>query len=224
MRAVAIFVAAAAVLALSSRGRADEFCHFQHFLPQVCDPSPENRARLACACRVPSVDMVVCINDFQYQPPVITPRQGDTVAWVNIEKCADPAGSPVNVIEGLVAKDIGAGCDTHHEVVTTPDESAFIGSDSVDARICSPNRGIEPKPGTPALPGFEINAGACHDPDDEEEASTTNVFCHTFENVGLQHYTCLTNPAHTLVLHGGIVVLPAQVPPLPQLPQNPSPP
>src|SRR5438128_345330 len=27
----------------------------------------------------------VCINDFSYYPPVVTPRQGDVVAWVNVE-------------------------------------------------------------------------------------------------------------------------------------------
>src|SRR5436305_827423 len=45
----------------------------------------------------------VCINDFTYYPPIITPREGDVVAWVNVEKCADPLGGPVNVAEGLFA-------------------------------------------------------------------------------------------------------------------------
>jgi plastocyanin len=186
-----------------------------------CDPGAANRAALAAACGIDKVDMVVCINDFIYQPPIITPRQGDTVAWVNIEKCADTSGGLVNIVESLVAEGVGIGCDTHHEVVTLPDESSIIGDDSLDARICSPHRGIRSKPGVPVLPGFEITPGACGDPDIEEEASDTNVFCHTFENVGLQHYTCMTNPAHTAVLNGGILVLPKQLPALPQLPQSP---
>ena len=49
----------------------------------------------------------------------------------------------------------------------------------------------------------------------------TNVFCHKFMNVGAQHYTCFTNPAHTAVLHGGVLVLPNQAPELPDLPQQP---
>jgi len=178
---------------------------------------------------------VVCINDFAYYPPVVTPRQGDVVAWVNVEKCADPNGPPVNVAEGLFADVLGAGCDTHHEVVTLPDLSSGS-ADSLEARLCSRFPSIPVKPGTPPVPGFGIDPGACPghpDPTGNSQPlgssmpkanpfiTPTNVFCHKFEDVGAQHYTCFTNPAHAVVLHGGIVVLPSQAPELPDLPQQP---
>lgn len=187
----------------------------------TCDASARNMRRLARACDVRRVDTIVCINDFIYQPPLITVREGDTVAWVNVEKCADPAGGPVNVVEDAVANKGGAGCDTHHEVVTLPDESA-LSPDSLDARICSPNRGIAANPSNPPVPGFTINQGKCGDPTDPEfHLGETNVFCHTFQEVGAQQYTCLTNPGHTAVLHGGVIVLPKIAPKLPVLPQTP---
>jgi plastocyanin len=187
----------------------------------TCDTSRANRAKLAAACGVSKVDMVVCINDFVYQPPVITPREGDTVAWVNVEKCGDPNGGPVNIVEGLVGGTVGIGCDTHHEVVTLPDEAAIGGKDDLDERICSPYKGIKANPNLPVLPGFAINDGACGDPDPELPGDATNVACHTFREVGIQHYTCMTNPAHTVLLNGGIVVLPKLAPRLPMLPQLP---
>lgn len=188
----------------------------------TCDPSRANRAKLAAACGVPKVDMVVCIDNFVYQPPVITPREGQTVAWVNVEKCGDPEGGLINLVEGVVANDAGLGCDTHHEVVTLPDLSAIGGKDTLDARICSPHKGIPADPNLPVLPGFAINDGACGDPDPELPPGSTNVSCHTFQEVGIQHYTCLTNPAHTVLLNGGIVVLPKRSPMLPMLPQLPA--
>ena len=211
MRAAATLVAGVVLWALALECRAD--------VPLAIFSCADRDALAAVCGRVP--DIVVCINDFQYQPPVITPRQGDMVAWVNVEKCADPSGSPVNIVEDLVANKIGTGCDTHHEVITFPDKENSDPQDNLDARICSPNRGI---PATaPTLPGFAIDAGACGDPDPEVPLNNTNVFCHEFKNVSLQHYTCMTNPAHTVVLHGGILVLPAQAPPVPELPQNPPP-
>ena len=132
MRAAATLVAGVVLWALALECRAD--------VP-VAIFSCTDRDALAKVCgRVP--DIVVCINDFQYQPPVITPRQGDMVAWVNVEKCADPSGGPVNVVEDLVANKIGIGCDTHHEVITFPEEENIDPQDNLDARICSPNRGI----------------------------------------------------------------------------------
>jgi hypothetical protein len=179
----------------------------------------------------------VCINDFTYYPPIITPREGDVVAWVNVEKCADPLGGPVNVVEGLFADVIGAGCDTHHEVVTLPDETAINAEDTLNARICSRFPSIPAKPGTPAVPGLAIDPGSCPGHPDEAQNMTpvlqdlapkgegvvtdTNVYCHKFHDVGLQHYTCFTNEAHTAILHGGILVLPQQAPELPELPDQP---
>ena len=221
MRAGAILVAAGAVFALTSTSWAGSLfgLNLQSLVDHQCDDTPSNRRRLAEACGVDKVDQVVCINDFVYQPPIITPRVGDTVAWVNIEKCADPKGSPINIVESIVANVAGAGCDTHHEVVTLPDESSLIGDDSLDERLCSPHPGIPANPSLPPLPGFTIVPSACGGED--PEGSERNFFCHTFENVGLQHYTCLTNPGHTAVLHGGILVLPAEAPALPHLPQLP---
>ena len=181
--------------------------------------------------------LTVCINDFVYYPPVVTPRQGDVVAWVNVEQCADPNGPPVNVVEGLVSNVLGTGCDTHHEVVTTPDESSIDPADTLNARLCSRFPSIAANPSLPAIPGLAIDPGSCPGhadeagnevpvvgnlvPTSETVITATNVFCHKFVNVGAQHYTCLTNVAHTALLHGGIVVLPAQLPALPELPQQP---
>jgi len=180
----------------------------------------------------------VCINDFTYYPPVVTPREGDVVAWVNVEKCGDPAGGPVNVAEALFAGVLGAGCDTHHEVVTLPDESAFNSEDTLNARICSRFPSIPANPALPAVPNLAIDPGSCPGHEDETGNMTpvlqelapsedtgvitpTNVFCHKFHNVGAQHYTCFANPAHALLLHGGVLVLPAQAPELPELPDKP---
>ena len=179
----------------------------------------------------------VCINDFTYYPPIVTPREGDVVAWVNVEKCADPFGGPVNIAEGLFADVLGLGCDTHHEVVTLPDETAVDEEDTLNARLCSRYPSILPKPGTPAIPMLKIDPGACPGHEDTAQNMTPvlqqlapqgegvitkkNVFCHKFHHVGLQHYTCFTNPAHAALLHGGILVLPAQTPPLPELPDKP---
>ena len=220
MRAAAVLVAAGVVFALPSASSAGLFnFSLERLVDHQCDDTPANRKRLAEACDVEKVDQVVCINDFVYQPPIITPRVGDTVAWVNIEKCADPKGSPINIVESIVANVAGVGCDTHHEVVTLPDESSIIGDDSLDERLCSPHAGIKPNPSLPPLPGFDVVDSACGGPD--PEGSTKNYVCHTFQNVGLQHYTCLTNPGHTAVLHGGILVLPKEAPELPHLPQLP---
>ena len=180
---------------------------------------------------------VVCINDFTYYPPVVTPRQGDVVAWVNVEKCADPNGGPVNVVEGVFANVLAVGCDTHHEVVTTPDESSFDPADTLNARLCSRFPSIPASPSAPAIPDLAIDPGSCPghpdttnnmtpvienlSPQSEGVITPTNVFCHKFMNVGAQHYTCFTNPAHTAVLHGGILVLPSGAPDLPDLPQQP---
>jgi hypothetical protein len=181
---------------------------------------------------------VVCINDFSYYPSIVVPRQGDVVAWVNVEKCADPNGPPVNTVEGLFADVLGSGCDTHHEVVTAPDESTVNAADTLSARLCSRFPSIPAKPGTPAVPLFGIDPGACpghldqsgndklpllgdQTPKFQLLVTPTNVFCHKFADVGTQHYTCFTNPAHAVALHGGIVVLPAQAPEIPDLPQEP---
>ncbi len=178
----------------------------------------------------------VCINDFTYYPPLVTPRQGDVVAWVNVENCADPNGGPVNIAEGVVANVAGTGCDTHHEVVTTPDLPIPDDRDILNARICSPYPSI-PSTLPIALPDLAIDPGSCPGHEDQSGNTTpviqslspqgggvvtpTNVFCHKFVNVGAQHYTCYANPAHTALLHGGVTVLPALLPPLPELPDQP---
>lgn len=130
---------------------------------------------------------VVCIDDFQYQPQVLMLHQGDTVAWVNVESaCTVPPGSV-------------SGCNSHHEIVTAPDQPGVTGDtlDTPAPGLCSPI------PGTPGLLG-EANLGpggsaACL-------AGETNVFCHKFSLVGSQHYTCFINPGHQALLHGGINV------------------
>jgi hypothetical protein len=172
---------------------------------------------------------VVCINDFAYDPSLVTPRQGDIIAWVNVEKCADLNGGPVNSIESLFADVFGAGCDTHHEIVTAPGEASLNPEDTVSARLCSRFPSVPIKPGTPPAPNFAIDPGACpghpdatgnnqlpilgdSGPQFEILITPTNVFCHKFATVGLQHYTCFTNPAHALAMHGGVLVLPAQPP------------
>ena len=179
---------------------------------------------------------LVCINDFAYYPAIVTPRQGDVVAWVNVEQCADPNGGPVNVVESFFADVLGAGCDTHHDVVTAPDQMSINPDDTLVARLCSRFPSIPVKPGTPPAPNFAIDPGACPGHPDttgnselpvlgappfQALVTPTNVFCHKFKNVGMQHYTCFTNPAHAAVMHGGIFVLPAQAPALPDLPQQP---
>ncbi len=124
-------------------------------------------------------DHVVTINDFAYDPPSLTVKVGDMVAWVNLEECGDSA--PEGVVTPLT------GCDSHHQVVTAPTTG-----DSVDSGpICSPHRG---------LPGSGVDLDNC---DDE---GGINVFCHTFTQPGTQHYTCFTNPGHALAMHGFITV------------------
>src|SRR5947209_19388582 len=141
---------------------------------------------------------VGCINDFAYYPPIVTPRQGDVVAWVNVEKCADPAGGPVNAVEGLFADVFGSGCDTHHEVVTTPDETSFDAADTLNARLCSRFPSIPANASAPAIPNLAIDPGSCPghpdttnnqtpvienlSPQSEGVVTATNVFCHKFAN------------------------------------------
>lgn len=252
MRASAVVVAAAVVLAFAGRSHAGELVggKVQGLLASRDGGAPhtftcDQKKAVAAYCAHHGVApdeggqvLQVCINDFTYYPPIVTPREGDVVAWVNVEKCADPAGGPVNVVEGIFADVLGAGCDTHHEVVTLPDESAFNAEDTLNARICSRYPSIEPKPGTPPVPDLAIDPGSCPGHEDETGNMTpvlqqlapsedtgvitpTNVFCHKFTNVGAQHYTCFANPAHSLVLHGGILVLPAGSAPLPELPDQP---
>ncbi|MGH7805054.1 MAG: hypothetical protein ACREQJ_11950 [Candidatus Binatia bacterium] len=134
-----------------------------------------------------SADHVVVISNFAYAPSFINVKVGETVAWINHEACGDFA--PEQLVAPL------AGCDTHHQVVTFP---ASPGGDSLDSGpLCSPNRGIAPPEG-PVL--IAIDTDNCAD------EGGSNVFCHTFENPGIQHYTCFTNPAHPLLLHGFIYV------------------
>ena len=134
-----------------------------------------------------TADHVVIISNFAYSPPFLNVKVGETVAWVNLEACGD--FPPEQLVSPF------AGCDTHHQVVTFP---ASPGGDSLDSGpICSPNRGIDPPEGPVLIP---IDTASCADEDH------TNVFCHTFENPGVQHYTCMTNPGHMLLLHGFVNV------------------
>jgi plastocyanin len=144
---------------------------------------PQTAAELAEARRhcPGGADHVVLINDFGYFPGSLTVKVGETVAWVNLEKCGDSAA------EQLVTP--LSGCDSHHEVVTSPLLSSGDGVDS--GPICSPY---------PGIPGPGVNVSDCGD--DGE----TNVFCHTFETPGTQNYTCFTNPGHTALMHGFITV------------------
>jgi plastocyanin len=135
-----------------------------------------------------NASQLVCINDFQYTPPVITAAVGDTVAWVNVEACGD---SPP---EDAVVNTLAVGCDPTHQVVTLPLLEPATGDSINETGICSPNPGVAGDQVPVAPP-----------PCDELE---TNVRCHTFASPGVQHYSCLTNPAHGVLMHGGIVIQP----------------
>ncbi len=140
---------------------------------------------IACGRRP---DQVVVINDFGYTPLNLQVQRGQTVAWVNLETCGDA------VAESLFPQ---TGCDNHHQVVTFPES----GSDSINSGpICSPVPGILTPGDASPPPGFAI------DPDSCEQENASNVFCHTFEGTGVQHYSCFTNPGHTLAMHGFISV------------------
>ena len=105
----------------------------------------------------------------------------------------------MNVPEGLFGYVIGAGCDTHHEVVTTPDETAVAPDDTLNARLCSRFPSIMPKPGILAIPDLAIDPGSCPGHPDEAQNMTpvpqqlapqgegvvtkTNVYCHKFHDV-----------------------------------------
>lgn len=133
-------------------------------------------------------DQVVLINDFSYTPQNLQVKVGDTVAWVNQEICGDFA--PETAAAPL------SGCDNHHEVVTSP----MTGSGNINSgQICSPTNGILPPPGSP---GPEVNPSNC------KQDNSTNVFCHTFTEPGMQSYTCFTNPGHTAAMLGTITVSP----------------
>lgn len=145
----------------------------------------DNDIARACGRRP---DHLVIINDFAYSPINLQVKVGETVAWVNMEFCGN----------ALVEQSAPlTGCDNHHEVVTFP----MIGSDSINSgQICSPVPGVSAPPGLPTPPGFAINPNSCA----QDKAS--NVFCHTFTSTGTQHYTCFTNPGHTLLMNGFITV------------------
>jgi plastocyanin len=167
---------AAAVLLVASVARA---------VTHTCDDLVAIKAGVpGCA----EASQLVCINDFQYAPPVITAAVGDTVAWVNVEACGDMA------VEDVVVNQLGVGCDSHHQVVTLPTGEPVTGDDITEQGICSPHPGVIGSQ-VPELPP------AC-------TAEETNVRCHTFAAPGVQHYSCLTNPGHTALMHGGIIVQP----------------
>ncbi|MGH9893447.1 MAG: hypothetical protein ACREA0_15950 [bacterium] len=151
--------------------------------------TPEDLA--AIAAEVPgcgNASQLVCINDFQFTAPVITAQVGDTVAWVNVEACGDIPP------EDLVVNTLEVGCDPHHQVVTLPAGEPATGDTISEVAICSPNPGVVGS----AVPTEPLACGT-----DE-----TNVRCHTFASPGVQHYTCLTNPGHAALMHGGIIVQP----------------
>lgn len=149
-----------------------------------CAPGVDAGA-VAAACGKTSVQ-VICIDNFQYNPPVTMVHTGETVAWVNVENACSSVNPP-------------SGCDTHHQVVTTGGTGDSINS----GPICSPNRGTTGLlvSGPPLTNNCADDAAA-----NPLLPPPTNVFCHTFLGAGIQHYTCFTNPGHTVLLHGLIDV------------------
>lgn len=132
-------------------------------------------------------DHVVLINDFAYDPLNLDVKVGQTVAWVNAEFCGNALVEATSKL---------TGCDTHHQVVTFP----MSGTDSINSGdICSPEPGVPTALGL-SVPGFKVNTNSC------AQEQSSNVFCHTFTSPGTQHYTCFTNPGHTLLMNGFINV------------------
>lgn len=157
-----------------------------------CTPGSSSDPAIVSACEaqlgadLASVE-VVCINDFTYDPPLLTVAAGSAVAWINVEACGD---SPVE--EVVVPQ---TGCDSHHQVVTTPENPLDAASNVASGPICSPN------PGLTGAAGVPLDADDC-----AGDGVATNVFCHAFTSPGVQHYSCFTNPGHTALMHGGVVV------------------
>lgn len=142
------------------------------------------RQAIASACGARPAEIVI-IDDFAYSPLNITVNVGDTVAWVNQEKCGD------NALEDVAS--MADGCDSHHQVVTFP---VIPGQDAVGSGpICSPF------PGLAGAAGGDV-------PSNCQDEGGSNVFCHTFRQPGMQHYTCFTNPGHTATLNGFVDVQP----------------
>lgn len=157
-----------------------------------CPPSAAELARIRELDGCAEVDQVICINNFQYNPPLTTAAVGSgAIAWVNVEQCPSNDLPPELIVAGI----LGIGCDTHHEVLTFP---ALPGDVLAFEDVCSPYAGCA---STSPLGVFPINVAACG-------ASESNVRCHVFENPGIQHYTCETNPGHTALLHGLLIVQP----------------
>lgn len=175
---------------VSCRGDGDSVVIKDASRVSAGNQSPAALAEIAAACGgAPQGTLhVVTINNLAYSPPILTIRVGDTIAWINVEN-----GCEVPVLDTLT--DV-IGCDTHHWVVTEALTPA--GADGLRAGpICSPFRG---KAGAGLVPGEQT--GNC------EDEGGSNVFCHTFTDPGQQAYTCITNPAHTLAMHGLIIVEP----------------
>ena len=148
----------------------------------VCDCSDMTAIEAICG---PGVSQVVCINNFQYNPPLITTKAGDKVAWINLEFCGD------FLPEDLVVNTLGVGCDPHHQVVTLPPIPGVTGDTITEQGICSPNDGVI---------GSQVATlpSACG-------VDESNVRCHTFAATGIQHYSCETNPGHTALMHGFVI-------------------
>ncbi len=174
---------------VSCRGDGDRVVVEETNSASAGNQSPETLAAIRAVCGAAEGTLhVVTINNLSYSPPILTLRVGDTIAWVNVEN-----GCEVPVLDTLT--DL-IGCNTHHWVVTEALTPA--GADGLRAGpICSPFRG---KAGAGVIPGEEtMNC---------EDEGGSNVFCHTFTEPGQQAYTCITNPAHTIAMHGLIIVQP----------------
>jgi len=149
----------------------------------VCNCYDFDQIRSIPGCE--NVYQVVCINDFQYNPPALQAIYGD-IAWINLEFCGDFAP------EDLVVNTLGVGCDPHHEVLTTPPIPGLTGDTLDFKKICSPNAGVTGSQ-VPTLPP------AC-------DPTESNVRCYNPATTGFQHYTCMTNPGHTALMHGFLAV------------------
>ena len=166
----------------TTAGICGESDHGTTYPGVVCDCADVSSIEAICGG---TVAQVVCINDFQYNPALLNVSAGDTVAWVNLEFCGDFPP------EDLVVNTLGVGCDPHHQVVTEPPIPGVTGDTITEAGICSPNDGVL---------GSQVTVLPPRCSTDE-----SNVRCHTFASSGVQHYSCNTNPGHTLLMHGLIL-------------------
>jgi hypothetical protein len=144
-----------------------------------CDPESQEKIRSLQGCQ--GANRFVCIANFQFTPIRLEVDPGDTVAWVNVEPgCGSPPGSS-----------FGGNCDARHTIDAFPPEAnpdPVTSGEGAQKFLCSPFAPSE-------------NAGECSNTNLNRGS---NVHCHTYSEADTIHYTCLTNPVHTALMHGTI--------------------